>query len=47
LVVRVPYSEGMERTIPISVHVASPNGELSLEATFKTGAELGTAGTTD
>ena len=47
LVVRVPYSDGMARTIPIQVHVTSPSGELSLEATFKTGAELGTNAPTD
>jgi polyferredoxin len=47
LVVRVPYSEGMARTIPIRVHVTSSSGELSLEATFKTGAELGTAAPTE
>jgi len=47
LVVRVPYSDGMARTIPIQVHVTSPSGELSLEATFKTGAELGTTAPTD
>jgi cytochrome c oxidase accessory protein FixG len=47
LVVRVQYSEGMARTIPIQVHVTSPSGELSLEATFKTGAELGTTAPTD
>ncbi len=47
LVVQVPYAEGMERTIPIHVYVTSPIGELVLEATFKTGAELGTTGATD
>ena len=47
LVVRVPFAEGMDRTIPIRVHVTSPRGGVVLDATFKTGAELGTAGTTD
>ncbi len=42
LVVRVPPSLGLkDRTIPIRVHVASPDGELVLDATFKTGAEVG------
>jgi hypothetical protein len=47
LVVTVPESAAMARTIPISVYVRSPGGELGLEATFKTGAELGSAGTTN
>ncbi len=40
LVIRVPVAKDLLRTIPITVHVTSPQGELVLNATFKTGAEL-------
>jgi cytochrome c oxidase accessory protein FixG len=43
LVIRVPASGGLDRTIPIRVHVVAPGGELVLDATFKTGAEVGAA----
>lgn len=45
LVVTVPHAEEMERTVPIHVYVTSPGGELVLEATFKTGAEVAATGT--
>jgi cytochrome c oxidase accessory protein FixG len=47
LVVTTPYAEVTERTIPFYVYVTSPAGEIVLEATFKTGAEVGTTGTTE
>ena len=43
LVVRVPASRDLDRTIPIRVHVVASVGELVLDATFKTGAEVGAA----
>jgi cytochrome c oxidase accessory protein FixG len=43
LVIRVPASQRLPRTIPIRVFVVSPGGELVLDATFKTGAEVGAA----
>lgn len=45
LVVRVPLSDDLLRTILIQVYVTSPDGELVVDATFKTGAEIGTATT--
>jgi cytochrome c oxidase accessory protein FixG len=39
LVVRVPPSRELARTVPIHVLVASPAGRVELEATFKSGAE--------
>jgi cytochrome c oxidase accessory protein FixG len=41
LVVRVPPSGALPRTIPIHVLVASPTGQVELDATFKTGTEAG------
>jgi cytochrome c oxidase accessory protein FixG len=38
LVIRVPAVEGLARTIPIRIYVVSTNGELVLDATFKTGS---------
>ena len=46
LVIRVPVARDLRRTIPITVHVTSPQGELVLNATFKTGAEFGASRTT-
>jgi polyferredoxin len=43
LVVRVPPSGALPRTVPIHVLVASPAGRLELDATFKTGAEASDA----
>ncbi|HXH29056.1 MAG TPA: cytochrome c oxidase accessory protein CcoG [Candidatus Polarisedimenticolia bacterium] len=40
LIVRVPASAKLPRTIPIAVHVGSPEGEVRLDATFKTGGHL-------
>jgi cytochrome c oxidase accessory protein FixG len=45
LVVRVPMNDDLMRTIPIQVYVTSLDGELVVAATFKTGAEIGTATT--
>jgi cytochrome c oxidase accessory protein FixG len=41
LVVRVPVSDDLERTIPVRVRIQSPDSELLLGTTFKTGADLG------
>lgn len=40
LVVRLPSTSSMARTIPIQVKVATPGAEQLLETTFKTGGEL-------
>jgi cytochrome c oxidase accessory protein FixG len=45
LIVRLPAGGDLQRTIPIRVHVSSPDGVLAVAATFKTGAEIGTATT--
>ena len=45
LVIRVPASDDLLRTIPLQVYVTSTDGELIVDATFKTGAEIGTATT--
>ena len=45
LVIRLPVSDDLQRTIPIQIRVSSPDGELVIAATFKTGAEIGTATT--
>ena len=47
LVVRVRDAAATGRTVPIHVVVTSPRGEVVVEATFKTGAEVGNAGTTN
>jgi hypothetical protein len=47
LVIRVPVANGLRRTILITVHVTSSQGELVLNATFKTGAELRAGRTTE
>ena len=39
VVVRVPASEHLARTVPIRVHVSRPGRELILTATFKTAAD--------
>ena len=39
LVVRVPPSDDLARTVPIHVLVTSPVGQIELDATFKTAAE--------
>ena len=41
LVVRVPNEAADRRTIPFTVRVAAPTGELLLPTTFKTGASIG------
>jgi len=43
LVVRVPPSGVLARTIPIHVLVTSPAGRVALDATFKTAAESANA----
>lgn len=40
LIIRVPATSDMPRTIPISVEVKSPTNEVRLTATFKTGGQL-------
>jgi cytochrome c oxidase accessory protein FixG len=44
LVVRVPQDTGLGRTTPMEVRVTSPEGELLLSTTFKTGAAVGDTG---
>jgi cytochrome c oxidase accessory protein FixG len=41
LVIRLPLSEELKRTIPIEVRVTSPDGELGVPTTFKSAAALG------
>jgi cytochrome c oxidase accessory protein FixG len=41
LVVRVPVSAALERTIPVRVRIATADSELLLGTTFKTGANVG------
>ncbi len=41
LIVQVPVYAADRRTIPFTVRVASPTGELLLPTTFKTGASIG------
>jgi len=45
LIVRMLQSDELKRTMPMEVRVVSPDGELTLPATFKSGAGIG-AGTT-
>ena len=40
LIVRVSLALELDRTTPIRVHVSTPDGELVLETTFKSGADL-------
>jgi cytochrome c oxidase accessory protein FixG len=40
LIVRVPLSHGLARTIPMRVRVASPESERFVTTTFKTGADV-------
>jgi polyferredoxin len=40
IVIRVPATPGMPRTLPVRVRVASPAGDLRLDTTFKTGGAL-------
>jgi cytochrome c oxidase accessory protein FixG len=44
LIVRMPQSEGLDRTIPMEVRVTSPLGELRLPTTFKSGGAMGGRG---
>ena len=41
LIVRLPSADVGERTVPLTVRIASPTAELLLPTTFKTGAALG------
>lgn len=41
LIVRVPEAAAGRRTLPFTVRVTSPSGELLLPTTFKTGAAIG------
>ncbi len=41
LVVRVPQTEDLPRTVPMEVKIASPDGELTIATTFKSGSALG------
>jgi cytochrome c oxidase accessory protein FixG len=43
LIVRVPASDGLERTIPVRVRIETEGSELLLGTTFKTGADVGRA----
>lgn len=40
LVVRIPASEGLARTVPIDVRVTSPDGAVVVPTTFMTGAHV-------
>lgn len=40
LVVRVPQRDTLERTVPLFVRVESPNAQITLETTFKSGSTL-------
>jgi len=44
LIVRLPQEEGMRRTIPMEVKVVSPDGELRVPTTFKSGSTIGAGG---
>jgi cytochrome c oxidase accessory protein FixG len=44
LVVRLPLNDDLERTIPMVVRVVSPEGELRVPTTFKSGTAVGVAG---
>lgn len=44
LVIRLPESEALARTIPFRVQIASPSAELLLPTTFKTGTSTGGGG---
>jgi len=41
LIVRIPLGDEMQRTMPMEVRVVSPDGELTLSTTFKSGASIG------
>jgi len=41
LIVRIPQGDEMQRTMPMEVRVVSPDGELTLSTTFKSGASFG------
>jgi cytochrome c oxidase accessory protein FixG len=41
LIVRLPALDTVARTMPFRVHVTAPSGEVTVEATFKTGAAVG------
>jgi len=47
LIVRVPGGGGVARTVPIRVYVSSPRGQVAVNATFKTGADVGAARATE
>jgi hypothetical protein len=47
LVVRVRDGDALQRTVPIRVIVESEHGTVVVAATFKTGVDLGTVGTTN
>jgi cytochrome c oxidase accessory protein FixG len=44
LIVRMPLEDSMERTIPIDVRVFSPDGDLVVPTTFKSGTAIGGGG---
>jgi len=44
LIVRLPQDEGLQRTMPMEVRVFSPDGELRVPTTFKSGAAIGVGG---
>jgi len=47
LIIRVPEDLELGRTTPIQVRVVTPDGEISVPTTFKTGATVGAAGDWD
>jgi cytochrome c oxidase accessory protein FixG len=47
LIIRVPQDGGLGRTTTIRVRVLSPDGEINLSTTFKTGATVGATGDWD
>jgi len=40
LIVRVPQSAGLARTVPLHVHVTGDRSQVMLETTFKSGSAL-------
>jgi cytochrome c oxidase accessory protein FixG len=44
LIVRLPQEQEMQRTIPIEVRVVSPDGQLRVATTFKSGTAMGGGG---
>ncbi|HYD51499.1 MAG TPA: hypothetical protein VEA99_02685, partial [Gemmatimonadaceae bacterium] len=47
LVVRVPLSTALARTIPFHVRVTAPHAQVEVDATFKTGGQLASVPSAD